>query len=139
MTEMHRLLKELMLTEVIPAIERYNSAVSAPRAFVNDGEALNMMANAMIACGCTGALSSAIWVYNDHMQSRQMPDRAKSIVGALGVSKDMFWCLVLAYAMYDGLRDYKVHHNGHLPDDDATYLYALLTADDLAEEVKKDY
>lgn len=139
MTEVHRLLSELLRDEVFPAIERYNAAVDSPRCFVNDGEALNMMANACIAVGTTGAVSSCIWTFNDHMQHRQMSVRASNVVGALGVSKDMFWCLLLAYAMYDGLRDYKVHHGGNLPDDDAAYLYAILTADDLAEEVKKDF
>lgn len=139
MTETERLLAELLKDEVYPALEAYNRCVNGPRCFVNDGEALNMMANVCIAIGSTGALSSCVWTFNDHMQHRQMPERAKSIVGALGVSNDMFWCLVLAYAMYDGLRDYKVHHGGQLPDNEVNYLYAMLTSVFLAEEVKKDF
>lgn len=138
MNEINRLLKELMLSEVIPAVERYNSSVPSPRLWINDSESLNMLSGAMSSCGVT-YLSAAVWRFSDHMQHRSMPERARAITGALGVSKDMFWCLVLAYAMYDGLRDYRTYHSGHLPDNDAAYLYAILTADDLAAEVKKDF
>lgn len=136
---MHEQLRELLHTKVFPALAKYNASQSEPRFWVQQGEPPELMVDTCVATDLKGDLSCDVWVFNDHMAHRAMPDRAKALVGALGVSQDMFWCLVLAYAMYDGLRDYKTHHGGNLPDNSAAYLYAVLTSEDLASTVQEDF
>lgn len=128
-----RLLDELMRDEIIPAVIKFNEN-TRDRMWVGKDDSI-----ATIQAQLPYVETYALWPFADRVAVVSVPQMASHATSVLGVTKDMFWCVVLHYALWQGLRDYKAVHKGLGPEDFEAYLYAMLTCDNPGEEIRKDF
>jgi hypothetical protein len=128
-----RLLIELVHSEVIPATRKLLQSIR-PFSWNSSDEAIEYL---------RGILPKErivdLWEFADACSLQSPQQFAERAVATLGIGKDMFWCMIVHYAFWQGLRDYKAVHGGYGPNDMTAYLYAMLTCDNPGEEIRKDF
>lgn len=81
-----------------------------------------------------------IWQFYDTVEALGGADRVRDYYRALGrANKHFFWLTVFGWALCDGITHYTKHHQGRSPEDTRSWLYAVLTADDLHEVNEQEF
>lgn len=130
-----KLLNEILHSEVLPALIKFNNNVRPVSWTANDPAIADLRLHILNS----QTDENILWSFADRASILSVPQLAEKATGVLGVTKDMFWCIVLHYALWQGLRDYKAVHKGLGPEDFEAYLYAMLTCDNPGEEIRKDF
>ncbi|QOE32074.1 hypothetical protein CPT_Palo_015 [Rhizobium phage Palo] len=130
-----RLLRELLEAEVVPALRKFSQS-ALPIMWSNSDPVIAYVRGKR---WLTDSEVTDMWEFADKSAIQSPQQFAERAVATLGVTKNMFWCIVWHYALYQGLRDYKAVHGGYEPEDMTAYLYAMLTCDNPGEEIRKDF